>query len=105
MNDMDSYLDKAEEALKVFIKAKHEADDAETRFKHMTAAKIKAYHNSAGSFAKAEKEVLASDEWVDGQIEVNKLKAVEAYRKGQLEAAIRRYEAARSEYSATKRVT
>ena len=101
---MDSELDKAEAALERYIKAKHEADDAETHHKHLTAAKIKAYSNEGG-VTKAKEIVFATDEWLDSQIGVNKLKAIEAYRKGQLEAAIRRFEAARSEYAATRRVT
>ena len=101
--DMDTALEACEDALKKWCRAKLDADNAESRHKHMTAAKIKAYTNEGG-VTKAKEIVFSSDEWLESQIEVNDLMVNAAFFKGQLDQAIRVFEAARSEYSATKRV-
>lgn len=100
---MRDELDTADELLTAWIAAKRIADNAATKHKHLTAAQIKVIADREG-IGKAKEFVIASDEWLSRQIFCDE-KSVDAHlAKERYEQAIRRWETARSEHSALRKV-
>ena len=100
---MRDELDTADEYLDAWVAAKRIADNAATRHKHLTAAQIKVIAEREG-IGKAKEYVIASDEWLERQMFCDE-KAIDAHAaKERFEQAVRRFEASRSEYAATRRV-
>lgn len=101
---MELELDKADAALDEWFSAQKIADRLATTHKHQTAAEVKVYAERS-SVAKAEKEVLSTQEWVKRQINVDTAHVNAQAAKMRYEMAIRRWETARSLFSAGRYVT
>jgi len=101
---MDAELAKIEEWMERFTKEKHEADDAESRHKNLTAGLVKEKAVDVG-IGRAKEEVMSDPTWLASQVEVNRLNARATWAKYKMEQAIREWETARSVYAATRRVT
>lgn len=100
---MKDELDQADELLDKWIAAKRIADSAATKQKHLTAAQIKVISEKEG-IGKAKEFVLASEDWWERQKHCDELNINAIAARERFEQAVRRYEASRSEYAATRRV-
>jgi len=100
---VDAELDKADLALDEWMKQQLIADTASTRHKHQTAAQIKLIADEQG-VTKAKEAVIASDQWFERQVFCDEAAIKAQGLKMRFEQAIRRWETARSLFSAGRKV-
>ena len=100
---MDNELNEADKALDVWMEAQAKADLAATRHKHKTAAQIAVLSEDQG-VTKAKELVYATDEWLERQTYCDGCALKAQAAKMAFEQAIRRFEAARSYFSAGRKV-
>lgn len=98
---MEQELNQIEDLIASWEKAKKKADIAATRHKHLTAAEVSVMDES---ITRAKELVTASEDWYKRQLVVDELHIASMVAKERLEQAIRRWETARSVYSATRKV-
>ena len=100
---MEAELNKADKALDDWMVKQALSDKAATKHKHHTAAQVVVLSKDGG-VTKAKEAVYSTDEWLKRELYCNDA-AIEAQRaKQEYEQAIRRWEMARSEFSAGRRV-
>ena len=100
---MEAELNTADLALDAWLKAQQDADGWNTRHKHHTAAEVNA-HAVGGSVAKAKETVLATENWLNRQIQCDAATTNAQAAKYRYDMAIRRWETARSLFSAGRKV-
>jgi len=100
---METELNEADKALDYWEIAQRKADHLATVHKHQTAAQVNV-HAVGSSVAKAKETVIATNEWLDRQLEADDWSVSAQAGKYKYDMAIRRWETARSEFSARGRV-
>lgn len=98
---MEQELDNIDSLMDLFAHAEGLAKAATTKHKHMTAAEIKV---SKDSVTKARECAPAETAWFERQTSCDELTIAAQVAKMKLDQAIRRWETARSVYSATRKV-
>jgi len=101
---MDEQLNRADLALDAWVKHQAKSDEAATRHKHHTAAEIKVLCTSE-SVSKAKELVIAGESWFKRQTLCDEYAINAQHARMKYDQAVRRWEAARSEFSAGRRVT
>lgn len=101
---MDKELDDADRLLDTFCQAEGLAKAAATKHKHMSAAQVDAMVNSGKSVSLAKELVCKTHEWFDRQTHCDELAVKATVARMHYEQAIRRWETARSYFSAGRRV-
>jgi len=101
--DMDACLDEAEKYLGRWAKKQVEAHESSARQKSQTAAEtsVRAAH---GAISKAKEDTLGAPEWLERQSEADRLDVEARYLHHKMDIWLKRFEAARSEFSAGRRV-
>ena len=101
--DMDACLEEAERWLKGWKQAQDKANELTTTQKHQTAAET-SRRAAEGPIGKAKEDTIGSPKWAERQVEADRWDLEAHYRHRMIDIWMKRFEAARSEYSAGRRV-
>ena len=101
--DMDAHLNAYEAAIDEWAALQRKADEAKARHKHHTAAEAMALKEKHGA-TMAEKAATATEGWLERETYVSGAQVDARAALMRADLAMKRFEAARSEFAAGRRV-